>query len=90
MGATDLADVLLTERGIDYRTAHRIVAKAVNAAKDRDLDQLRAELLDEAAEAVIGRKLELSPETIAETLDPTPSSAPVPVREAQRSPPSRR
>ena len=66
LGATDLADVLLTERGIDYKTAHRIVAKAVNAAKDR----LDTDLLDEAAEAVIGRKLELSAETIAKTLDP--------------------
>ena len=68
LGATDLADLVLTERGIDYRTAHRIVAKAVNAAQDRD--RLDADLLDEAAEAVIGRKLELSPETIAKTLDP--------------------
>ena len=67
-GATDLADVLLTERGIDYKTAHRIVAQAVSAAQDRG--QLDAELLDQAAEAVLGRKLELSPETIAETLDP--------------------
>ena len=70
LGATDLADVLLTERGIDYKPAHRIVAKAVNAAENHDQDELSAKLLDEAAEAVIGRKLELSPETIAETLDP--------------------
>ena len=70
LGATDLADVLLTERGIDYKTAHRIVAKAVNAAEKHDQDELSSKLLDEAAEAVIGRKLELSPETIAETLDP--------------------
>ena len=51
------------------RTAHRIVGYAVRQATDarRAID---AELLDEAAEAIINRPLHLSDRFIAESMDP--------------------
>ena len=68
-GATDLTEVIMLTTGLDIGTAHRIVGQAIRAALQaaRPLDP---ELLDKAANNVIGRPLNLSQEQIAEALDP--------------------
>lgn len=68
-GATDLAELLMLEKGLDTHTAHRIVGYAVRAALQAD-QPLDAGLLDSAAAAVIGRPLHMSPEQIAAAMDP--------------------
>lgn len=70
IGATDLAEVIMLECGLDYKAAHDVVARAVRFALDSGAKTFTSRLLDTAAEAVIGRKLGLTPEVIAESLDP--------------------
>ncbi len=68
-GATDLAETIMLTFGLSARAAHRIVGQAVRLAASlaRAID---AQLLDEAAEAVIKRPLQLSDRFIAESLAP--------------------
>jgi argininosuccinate lyase len=68
-GATDLADVIMLEYGLDSRTAHRIVAKAVRSAFESETP-LTTEILDAAALAVIERPLRMSNQTITGTMSP--------------------
>lgn len=68
-GATDLADVIMLEYGLDSRTAHRIVAKAVRSAFESETP-LTTEILDAAAQAVIERPLRMSNQTITGTMSP--------------------
>lgn len=68
-GATDLAEVIMLEAGLDTKTAHRLVGYAVRAALETG-QPLETGLLDKAATRVIGRPLNLSPAQIAATLDP--------------------
>ncbi len=66
MGATDLAEVIMLKCGLDYKAAHDLVGRAVRAALDSGATTLTADLLNAAA----GRDLGLTPEEIAEALDP--------------------
>ena len=68
-GATDLADVIMLQAGLDSGAAHRIVGRAARMALPTD-QPLDAGLLDTAAVAIIGRPLHLSDETIAQAMDP--------------------
>ncbi|MCC6189102.1 MAG: argininosuccinate lyase [Anaerolineales bacterium] len=70
LGATDLAEVVMLEAGIDYATAHDLVAQAVRAALDAGEPSLTAPGLEAAALARLGRPLGLSPQALAEALDP--------------------
>ncbi|MDK2975299.1 MAG: argininosuccinate lyase [Methanofollis sp.] len=70
--ATELADVMVREFGLPFRTAHSIVGRAVKMGA-LDLDTLEA-----AAEEVAGLSLRergLTPERIASALDPAVSVA---------------
>ncbi|UCC64745.1 MAG: argininosuccinate lyase [Anaerolineae bacterium] len=70
--ATELADTLTRDLGLPFRTAHGIVSRLVQSALARGLtpDDVTASLLDEAAQAVIGRPLGLPEETVSRALDP--------------------
>jgi argininosuccinate lyase len=75
--AADVADVLALTGGIDYRSAHTVVGRAV-----RDLveageppSQLTPGRLAEAAEAAIGMSVELDEVTLREALDPAACAA---------------
>ena len=71
--ATDVAEVIMQEAGIDYRTAHTLVGRAVRLALSEASDGakgLSPALLDEAAQSVLGRSLELSGAAIQTVLDP--------------------
>ena len=70
--AADVADVLALEGELDYRSAHKVVGRAV-----RDLVEageppsaLTPARLAAAAEAVIGRPVELDEATLRDALDP--------------------
>jgi argininosuccinate lyase len=70
--ATELADTLARDVGLPFRTAHRIVSRLVQSALVRGLEpaDVTSSLLDEAAEAVLGRPLGLPEEAVRQALDP--------------------
>jgi argininosuccinate lyase len=70
--ATDLADVIMVECGLDYRTAHQIVGRVVRLAMERGVASIDVDrdLINEAARAVCGRALVLSRAQLASALDP--------------------
>ncbi len=70
--AADVADVLAMETGLDYRTAHGVVGRAIRdlAEAGRPLDALTPERLADAARAVDAGEIAIGPEQLAEALDP--------------------
>lgn len=62
--AADVADVLALSGQLDYRSAHKVVGRAVREGT------LTAEGLSAAAEAVLGQSVELDAATLASALDP--------------------
>jgi argininosuccinate lyase len=69
IGATDLADTIMTSCGQSARTAHRIVGRAVRLAVQRG-GPINAALLDEAARGVIDQPLGLSDSLVADSMHP--------------------
>ncbi|MBO8165542.1 MAG: argininosuccinate lyase [Brevibacillus sp.] len=69
---TELADTLVRTDGLSFRTAHHIVSRVVRVAVDQGLaaDQISLELVNQAAEAMIGRPLKLTAEQLRLALDP--------------------
>ncbi|HLB49025.1 MAG TPA: argininosuccinate lyase, partial [Anaerolineales bacterium] len=80
IGATDLAEEIMLKEGrsierpygIDYKTAHDLVGRAVRTAIESGATTLTAELLDAAAEETqhAASLQHLTPEDIADALDP--------------------
>lgn len=73
MHAMDLAESIMLDCGISYRSAHRIVGLAVRRALERDpaARDIPRDVLDEAAREVTGRELAgLSPERLRELAEP--------------------
>jgi len=70
--ATDLAEFVMQECGIDYRTAYRVVGEAVREASASGLRgaDVDGAMLDRAAAGVIGRGLGLAGRDLSEVLDP--------------------
>jgi argininosuccinate lyase len=75
--AADVADVLALSGQVDYRSAHKLVGRAV-----RDLveageppSQLTPDRLAAAAEAALGRPVELDEATLRDALDPAACAA---------------
>ncbi|ALM83549.1 argininosuccinate lyase [Bordetella sp. N] len=70
--ATDIADVLVLEKGLPFRTAHQIVAILVRLGISRGLSQnaVTPELVDEAAVEYMGKPLGLSADSLRKALDP--------------------
>ena len=69
---TALAEALQTGQGMSYRTAHRIVARAVLMAVEagKDATGIDARLLSEAAREMTGRPAGMDDDAIARCLDP--------------------
>ena len=69
--ATQLADEIVRQRDLAFRTAHRIVGKLVRTCLDRDVypADVTPAMVDEAALAVFGKPLKLSPDTVRNALD---------------------
>ena len=62
--ATDVAEVLSLELGLDYRSAYRVVGRAVAQ------EELTADGLTRAAAELLGRTLAIPPALVADALDP--------------------
>ena len=70
--AADVADVVAVEAGLDYRTAHTVVGRAVRrlVADGRAPSELTAGLLRAEAQEVVGATVRISDAAIASALDP--------------------
>ncbi len=69
---TELADVLVREAHLPFRTAHHLVSRLVSQVIEHDLtpNDITADLLAEIAQEVLSTPLRLSSETIRRALDP--------------------
>jgi len=71
--ATELADTLVREAKLPFRSAHRVVAQLVRdsiAAAERIAPRdIRAQHVDSAAQKILGRALGLSDQIVREALD---------------------
>jgi argininosuccinate lyase len=69
--ASELADTLAREKGLSFRTAHRIMGTVVREAIAKGIkpSAIDARMIDAAAVEVIGKPLELAPEILARSLD---------------------
>lgn len=70
--ATELADVIVRERNLPFRTAHQIVGRLVSEAIDDDITtvEIDNDYVDKVALEVTGEKLELGEELVKQALDP--------------------
>jgi argininosuccinate lyase len=70
--ATDLAEVIMIEGGLNYRDAHRVVGSVVRQAVERGqpLREVDSDLIDQVSRAVLGRPLVLAPDVVAQAVDP--------------------
>ena len=70
--ATDLAEVIMLEGGLNYRDAHRVVGRVVRQAVEqgRPLREIGSEAIDEASRAMLGQPLALAPDVVAAAVDP--------------------
>lgn len=69
---TELADVLVREAGLPFRTAHTIVSRLVQQAIAEDLDtaDITTDLLNKVSQEILGRPLQLDSDLLAQALDP--------------------
>src|SRR5215218_887764 len=69
---TELADTLVRERGLSFRTAHAVVTSVVKLAESEGVGAggISPALVDRAAEDAIGEPLGLSQDVISRALDP--------------------
>jgi argininosuccinate lyase len=70
--ATDIAEVVMLMGGVDYRSAYRVVGRAVRALSADGLvaRDLTAERLQDVAQEVLGARLPIDREKLASALDP--------------------
>jgi len=70
--ATQLAETITREKGLAFRTAHRIVGKLVRRCLDEKVApvEVTAEMLDRASIEITGRPLKMKAETIRRAMDP--------------------
>ncbi len=67
--ATELADLLVREEKIPFRTAHQIVGRAVAGAV-RNNKKIDSTLLERISKSIAGKSIKLSDKKIRETLSP--------------------
>lgn len=70
--ATELADILVREKNMPFRTAHKIVGRMVTEALENkvSLDDIDSKFLDNVAHEVMGKSLDLDERSIRKALDP--------------------
>lgn len=70
--ATDLAEMLMREHGVDYRAAHEIVGQVVRhlQSQSKTARDITPALISERAQEVLGRPLEVTRDQLAAALDP--------------------
>jgi argininosuccinate lyase len=69
---SNLADIIVRETGLPFRTAHSVVGRLVRNCIQQDVlpAGVRSAHVDAAAREVIGRPLELSDQQVHDALDP--------------------
>jgi argininosuccinate lyase len=72
---TDLADALVRQSGIDFREAHEVIARVVDAAiKERKTaDLIDVAMIQQAAQAQLGHPIDISEAAVRDALDPVRS-----------------
>lgn len=72
IASTELANQMVRDYALDYRTAHEIIHQFILASEAQNIPatDARAELLDAAAEKVLGKKLGMTDARLRELLDP--------------------
>ena len=70
--ATALADAIVRETGLSFRSAHHIVGRTVRLASEAGTSpsEVTGELVDKAAKEVMNRTIGLSTNTVQDALDP--------------------
>ena len=70
--STELANQIVRDHDLDYRTAHEIVCEFVHACEDQGIPASQARIEDLEAEAtkILGRRLGMTQETLRRALDP--------------------
>jgi argininosuccinate lyase len=70
--ATELAAVLFREAGLPMRIAHAIVGESVHDVweKGKTAVDITSDVVDRAAEKIIGKPLKLNPDLVAAAMDP--------------------
>ncbi|MGL4669240.1 MAG: argininosuccinate lyase [Methanobacteriaceae archaeon] len=70
--ATDLADIMVRETKIPFRSAHKIVGRVVNKSINKGLDfsEIDSEFIDSVANNIIGKDLGLNNDLIKKSLNP--------------------
>jgi argininosuccinate lyase len=70
--ATELADVLVREKSIPFRLAHRIVGKMVSEALENNLssEDINSKFLDKISQEIISKNIDLDSRIIKKALDP--------------------
>lgn len=69
---TELADTMVRETGLSFRQAHAVASRLTDDAFEagRTADEITVEDVNDAAEAVLGRSLDLDAADVADALDP--------------------
>lgn len=72
IASTELANQMVRDHQIDYRTAHDIIYRFVIASREAGIpaNQARTDMLEEAAQAVTGTSLGMSQSRLRTLLDP--------------------
>lgn len=70
--ATELADLLVREKGLPFRIAHGIVGTLVTQVLERGLtwDVVTSDMINTCATEMVGQVIDLTPEQIEQALDP--------------------
>ena len=71
-GATEVANLLVREKGLDFRSAYQVVASTVRVAVERELRPAEVDgaLVDEVARAELGRPVGMTDAQVRMALDP--------------------
>lgn len=70
--ATELADLMVREGGLPFRTAHQIVGRAVSTALDKGMkaEDIDTQFLDEISQEITGQTLGIGEDIVKKALDP--------------------
>lgn len=70
--ATELADLMVKDAGLPFRTAHKIVGRAVTVALDKGMkaEEIDTNFLDEISVELTGQKLKIDNSIVKKALNP--------------------
>jgi argininosuccinate lyase len=70
--ATQLAEIIVKEKDLAFRTAHRIVGRLVKNCMDQGKSpaEVTSAMVDDASLAITGRSLRMKDETVRKAMDP--------------------